>query len=229
MTLTTIPTTRPSSSTTTTSFDLRSARRHRGAMGTAAGVAATVRRPVWCGQRRSGGSPADGNARRTRPGCAHCAESVRAIDRRSRAAIALAAYPHPTGQAVIVALRRAQRPVWAPECESWADRPLFAGDRALRRSSIASRGSGGVAQPREDDRPTGVLVTRCRGLPSPNRDRRAAPCPARLGADRAVPAADGRRRPVGRRFRSCRGIRWRATSGQPTDVAVDSAGGRLHH
>ena len=40
-------------------------------------------------------------------------------------------------------------PFGRPECESWADRPLFAGDRALRRSSIAhrSRGSGGVAQP----------------------------------------------------------------------------------
>jgi hypothetical protein len=48
-------------------------------MGTAAGVDATVRRPVWCGQRASGGSPADGNAKRTPPGCAHCAES-RSID-----------------------------------------------------------------------------------------------------------------------------------------------------
>jgi hypothetical protein len=71
-----------------------------------------------------------------------------ALIRAIGAAIALAAYPIPPSRPVIVALRRAQRPVWAPECESWADRPLFAGDRALRRSSIApgSRGSGGVAQ-----------------------------------------------------------------------------------
>ena len=111
-------------------------------MGTAAGVAATVRRPVWCGQRRSGGLPAAGSAKRTPPRCAHCADS------RDRRRDRVGRLSHPTGQAVIVALRRAQRPVWAPECESWADRPLFAGDRALRRSSIAPRssGSGGVAQ-----------------------------------------------------------------------------------
>ena len=41
MTLTTIPTTRPSSSTRTTSFDLRSARRHRGRWGPL---------PVWTGR-----------------------------------------------------------------------------------------------------------------------------------------------------------------------------------
>jgi hypothetical protein len=36
-------------------------------------------------------------------------------------------------------------PFGRPECGSWADRPLFAGDRALRRS----HGSGGVAKTRE--------------------------------------------------------------------------------
>ena len=46
MTLTTSPTTRPSSSTTrTTSFDLRSARRHRGRWG-----------PLRCGRNCSAGS-----------------------------------------------------------------------------------------------------------------------------------------------------------------------------
>ena len=43
MTLTTIPSTRPSSSTRTTSFDLRSARRHRGRWGPL---------PVWTGRSR---------------------------------------------------------------------------------------------------------------------------------------------------------------------------------
>ena len=94
MTLTTTPTTRPSSSTRTTSFDLRSAPSPR-AMGTAAGVDATVRRPVWCGQRRSGGLPAAGSAKRPPPGCAHCADSPIA---QFGAAIALAAYPIPPGR-----------------------------------------------------------------------------------------------------------------------------------
>ena len=42
-------------------------------------------------------------------------------------------------------------------------------NRALRRSSIAhrSRGSGGVAQPREDDHPTGVLLRGVAGCPAP--------------------------------------------------------------
>ena len=86
--------------------------------------------------------------RRTPPGCAH---ALIAIDRRSRAAIALAAYPHPTGQAVISLYGEHSGPFGRPECESWADRPLFAGDRALRRSAIAhrSRGSGGVTKTRE--------------------------------------------------------------------------------
>ena len=44
-------------------------------MGTAAGVAATVRRPVWCGQSRSGGLPAAGSAKRTPPSCVRCADS----------------------------------------------------------------------------------------------------------------------------------------------------------
>ena len=46
MTLTTTPTTRPSSSTRTTSFDLRSAHRHRGRWGPL---------PVWTGRSRSSG------------------------------------------------------------------------------------------------------------------------------------------------------------------------------
>ena len=53
MTLTTTPSTRPSSSTRTTSFDLRSARRHRGRWGPL---------PVWTGRSRSRGpkrSPTD--------------------------------------------------------------------------------------------------------------------------------------------------------------------------
>ncbi len=39
--------------------------------------------------------------------------------------------PH-AGQAVIVALRRAQRPVWAPGVRILSRRPLFAGDRGAQ-------------------------------------------------------------------------------------------------
>ena len=125
--------------------------------GTAAGVAATVRRPVWCGQRRSGGSPqmAEGNERH------HAARTALiAIDRRSRAAIALAAYPIPPGGPVIVALRRAQRPVWAPEVRILGRPPIIR--RRSRTSSIVDRAPiawvrWGGAQPREDDRPNGIL------------------------------------------------------------------------
>ena len=116
-------------------------------MGTVAGVAATVRRQ--CGEARGGLEDCQPLAARNERHQAVCialrafARSIDDVALRSR----WPPIPY-TGQAVIVALRRAQRPVWAPECESWADRPLFAGDRALRRSSIAprSRGSGGVAQ-----------------------------------------------------------------------------------
>ena len=141
--------------------------------------------------------------KRTPPGCAHCADSSTKSLTISRSTISRCdrvgrPSPH-TGQALIVALREHSGPFGRPECESWADRPLFARDRALRRSSIA-HGSG--EWPRTEKKtvtPPDSWVTRCRGLPSPNRDRRAAPCPARLGADRAVPGAGGRRRPVGRR------------------------------
>ena len=93
--VTTIPSIRPSSSTTTTSFDLRSARRHRGRWGPL---------PVWpqlfggqCGAARGGLADrqpmAEGNERH------HAARTALiAIDRRSRAAIALAAYPIPPGR-----------------------------------------------------------------------------------------------------------------------------------
>jgi hypothetical protein len=104
-------------------------------------VAATVRRPVWCGQRRSGGLPAAGSAKRTPPRCADSRDRRRdRVGRRSP----------PTGQAVIVALRRAQRPVWAPGVRISRNflilrsrsRTSSKFDRALRRSSIAHRSPG---------------------------------------------------------------------------------------
>jgi hypothetical protein len=101
------------------------------AMGTAAGVAATVRRPVWCGQRRSGGLPAAGSAKRTPPRCAHCADS------RDRRRGRVGRLSHPTGQAVIVALRRAQRPVWAPGVRILGRPPIIR--RRSRTSSIVDR------------------------------------------------------------------------------------------
>jgi hypothetical protein len=100
-------------------------------MGTAAGVAATVRRPVWCGQRRSGGLPAAGSAKRTPPRCAHCADS------RDRRRDRVGRLSHPTGQAVIVALRRAQRPVWAPGVRILGRPPIIR--RRSRTSSIVDR------------------------------------------------------------------------------------------
>ena len=100
-------------------------------MGTAAGVAATVRRPVWCGQRRSGGLPAAGSAKRTPPRCAHCADS------RDRRRDRVGRLSHPTGQAVIVALRRAQRPVWAPGVRILRRPPIIR--RRSRTSSIVDR------------------------------------------------------------------------------------------
>ena len=60
-----------------------------------------------------------------------------ALIRAHRAAIALAAYPIPTGQAVIVALRRAQRPVWAPGVRILG-RPTIIRRRS-RTSSIVDR------------------------------------------------------------------------------------------
>ena len=152
------PTTRPSSSTRTTSFDLRSARRHRGRWGPL---------PVWpqlfggqCGAARGGLAHRQplADAKRTPPGCAHCADSCArersTILRRDR----VGRLSHPTGQAVIVALRRAQRPVWAPGVRILGRSPIIR--RRSRTSSIvdrADRGPVGWPNPREDDRPTGVL------------------------------------------------------------------------
>jgi hypothetical protein len=200
-------------------------------MGTAAGVAATVRWPVWCGQRRSGGSPADGSGRPPPPGCAHCADSSIdelvddvaidelvdeqwgnppmfasiddvAIDRRTLERLTTLRPPRHTRAPVIVALRRAQRPVWAPGVRILGRPPIIR--RRSRTSSIVDRATiawvrwgGPTERRRSHHRSPGF--TRRRGLPSPNRDRRAAPCPAGSGAERAVPGADGRHRPVGRR------------------------------
>ena len=126
-------------------------------MGTAAGVAATVRRPVWCGQRRSGGSPADGRGKRTPPGCAHCADRDRSTKSRCDRVGRLS---HPTGAVPFVVLRRAQLARLGARSTNLGQTAHYSQAIAhFRRSSIAHRspGSGGVAQPRQDDRPTGVL------------------------------------------------------------------------
>ena len=197
MTLATTPSTRPSSSTMTTSFDLRCAHRHPGR---------------WdrcrCGRNCFGGRvvrpgsgvevPAAGSAKRTPPRRAHCADSRdRRRDRLGRPS------PH-TGQAVILAQRWTERPVRAPGVRRFGQIGHF--DANSGRSSIAwvrSASVWGICPFRRALRRSSIAapesVTRCHGLPSPNHDRRAAPCPAPLGADRAVPGDGGRRRPVGRR------------------------------
>ena len=141
------------------------------AMGTAAGVAVTVRRPVWCGQRRSGGSPADGRGKRTPPSCAHCADRDRSTKSRCDRVGRLS---HPTGQAVIVALRRVQRPVWAPGVRILGNLPISRTDRADSpiaqiRANDRDRGLGplGLAETREkDSRPTGVTRRTATTMPS---------------------------------------------------------------
>ena len=66
-------------------------------------------------------------------------------------AIALAACPHPTGQAVIVALLRAQRPVWAPGVRILGSTAHYSQaiahfvDRADSRERSRSRTSPGIA------------------------------------------------------------------------------------
>ena len=95
--------------------------------------------PVWsqlsaavrCGQRRSGASPDAGSAKRTPPRCAHCADS------RDRRRDRVGRLSHHTGQAVIVALRRAQRPVWAPGVRILGRPPIIR--RRSRTSSIVDR------------------------------------------------------------------------------------------
>ena len=82
-------------------------------------------------------------------------------DRQSRAAIALAAYPHSTGQAVIVALRQAHRPVWAPGVRILDRPPISRTDRVqIRRSrrfgrtiAIAGRVRWGGREPRRRQPP----------------------------------------------------------------------------
>ena len=144
-------------------------------MGTAAGVAVTVRRPVWCGQRRSGGSPADGRGKRTPPGCAHCADRDRSTKSRCDRVGRLS---HPTGQAVIVALRRAQRPVWAPGVRILGKLPITRTDRA----------DSPIAQIRANDRDRGLGPV---GWPRPRR-RQTAPRESPGGQRRRCQAA-GRR------------------------------------
>ena len=127
-----------------------------------------------------------------------------------------------------LALRRAQRPVWAPGVRILVRPPMIR--RRSRTSSIVDRAPIAWVRWGGRDRektaaPPESWVTRRRGLPSPNRDRRAAPCPARLGAGRAVPAVCGRRRPVGRR-------RSGGTSGSdrppPGEGGVTAATGDTH-
>ena len=134
MTLTMTPTTRPSSSTRTTSFDLRSARRHRGRWGPL---------PVWpqlfggrCGEAGDGLAHRQpmAEAKRTPPGCAHCAERLRDRSTKSRCDRIRPPIPIPPGQAVIVALRQAQRPVWAPGVRILGRPPIIR--RRSRTSSI---------------------------------------------------------------------------------------------
>ena len=171
-------------------------------MGTAAGVAATVRRPVWCGQRACGASPAAGSARRTPPGCAHFAESIRAIDRRFRddrhdfATIHDRRLSHHTGPAVILipgASTAARLGARSANLGQTAHHSQAIAHFVDRRSRPAPVGPAGWPNREKTIAPPESWVTRCRGLPSPNHDRRAAPCPARLGAGMAVPAVCGRR------------------------------------
>ena len=61
-----------------------------------------------------------------------------AIDRRSRRRSRWPPIPSHRRGAVRRSRARTVGSFGCPECESWADRPLFAGDRALRRSSIAT-------------------------------------------------------------------------------------------
>ena len=131
------PATRPSSPRSTTSFDLRSARRHRGRWGPL---------PVWpqlFGSQRG----------EARGGLEDRVRLAEADERHQAARTALRAFARSIDE---VALRSRWPPIPShrpgrdrrstastaapfgrPECGSWADRPLFAGDRALRRSSIA--------------------------------------------------------------------------------------------
>ena len=70
--------------------------------------------------------------------------------------------------------------------------------RVLAKLAIPGRrGPVEWPKPRRNSHPTGVS-RRPRRPSSPNPCCRAAPCPARLGAGRAVPTVGGRRRPVGR-------------------------------
>ena len=128
------PTTRPSSPRRTTSFDLRSARRHRGRWGPL---------PVWpqlfggqCGAARGGLADrqqlAEGNER-------HQAARTALIRDRSTNSRCdrVGRLSHPTGQAVIVALRRAQRPVLAPGVRILGRPPIIR--RRSRTSSIVDR------------------------------------------------------------------------------------------
>lgn len=100
---------------------------------------------------------------------AHCADSSIDVDRRTRWAIDELGPSLPTGQAVIVALRRTQRPVWGARSANLGQTAHYSQAIAhFRRSSIAHRshGSGGVARPGEDDRPKESWVTRCRASSS---------------------------------------------------------------
>ena len=104
-------------------------------------------------------------------------------------AIALAAYPPPTGQAVIVALRRAQRPVWAPGVRTLGRPPIIR--RRSRTSSIVDR-AGPVEWPnRENSHATGVRYAARAAQPQPRSPSSSMPSTA--GAGRAVPAVCGRR------------------------------------
>ena len=111
----------------------------------------------------------------------------------------ISAHPLNTRQAVILIPRRTAAVVLRrPVPRSRAIRRTRTDSRERSRSRIRPRGQAREAE-RSASPAHGDSVRRRSGLPTPSRDRRAAPCPAGSGAGRAVPAAYGRRRPVGRR------------------------------
>ena len=167
MTLTTIPSIRPSSSTTTTSFDLRSARRHRGRWGPL---------PVWpqlfggqCGAARGGlAGRQRGSGKRTPPGCVRCADSsiYELVDEQWRNPPIFAS-TGPPGAVKRPTVRVTERRTRPARCRGLAADPAIV--LAIRRSRTIV------------GRTTGSWVTRCHGPPIPNRDRPSGSMPSTTG------------------------------------------------
>ena len=95
-------------------------------------------RALWVGAQGDGAARLCDRLRLAAPGArdpsAHCADRDRSTKSRCDRVGRLS---HPTGQAVIVALRRAQRPVWAPGVRILGRPPIIR--RRSRTSSIVDR------------------------------------------------------------------------------------------